>query len=124
MAFDFPSPEWAEEYKHAINTNPAYKIADATMHGRIATLEYTGSTSCSHRTSDWEWHEHGVIAIGVGASGAPSVTPAIALDRARLTWSRDGSFDLEGQVGHTAATMETGVDDSENRRGTRRLVFP
>jgi hypothetical protein len=104
--------------------DPEYKIGDVTMHGHIATIEYRGSTSCSHRASEWEWREHGVIAIGVGASGKPSVTPAIALDRAQLTWSRDGSFDVEGEVGHTAATMETGVDDSENRRGKHSLVFP
>ncbi len=115
-------PEDSEDLMHC--GDPAYKIGDATMHGRVAAIEYRGSTSCSHRASDWEWREHGVIAIGVGASGAPSVTPAIALDRAQLTWSRDGSFDFEGEVGHSVVSMETGVDDSENRRGRHVLVFP
>jgi putative sterol carrier protein len=39
MAFDFPSPEWAEAYKDAINSNPAYKSASKDWtHGVVAMI--------------------------------------------------------------------------------------
>jgi putative sterol carrier protein len=39
MAFDFPSPEWAEAYKDAINANAAYKTAGKDWtHGVVAMV--------------------------------------------------------------------------------------
>jgi putative sterol carrier protein len=39
MAFDFPSPEWAQAYKDAINSNEAYKTAGKDWtHGVVAMI--------------------------------------------------------------------------------------
>jgi len=39
MAYDFPSPEWADAYKDAINANPAYKTAGKDWtHGVVAMV--------------------------------------------------------------------------------------
>jgi hypothetical protein len=82
------------------------------MHGTTAAVTYVAEGDCSHRDQAWDWMERGVVAIGVGSSGAPSATRAITVrqlghaaegDNPRpvtsdvtlvLGWDRDG-FDVE-----------------------------
>jgi len=100
---------------------PDYSVTGATMHGAVATFEYRGTTSCFHHDSDWTWREHGIVAIGIGPSGKPSIVPAIAIDHASVTWKTDGTFDLEGALQSDTYGY---YDDRENRRGWHRPAFP
>lgn len=105
--------------------DPRFRIAGVAMHaGRLAVEYRGGPTACWHHDSEWSWHEHGVIVVGVGGSHAPSITPAIAIDGATLRWAKDGSFDYQGDVGSAAAYETSGLDQTENRRGRHALVFP
>ncbi len=103
---------------------PPYRAAGPTLRGTLASFEYWGRSKCWHHDQDWQWAEHGIVMFGVGPSGVPAVVPAIAIDRATVTWATDGAFDLEGDVGFGGQFIEQGVDDSDNRRGRHRLVFP
>ncbi len=114
-------------------------------------VEYTSSDdACSHdgngHSRTWGWDEHGVVAIGVGASQRPSATPAIATKLGEweqwdsqhkqvltdaalsLAWAKDGALAVTGHVDHPAMTAAQPLlpDDLDPERvlGHHVLTFP